>query len=146
MTWLLGVIGILAAWPSTPGGPERVVVVIGLGAALFSAFAIIMEKDEPLFLATWLGRPGLSGWVGRFLVLCMWMQPAALPAIFVLVIGSGSVDAVKTLLVVECSAVFFVGLGLVCSRMQNMSHLVYFFTAALSLGLFAFLLNGASFV
>lgn len=118
--WLVGLAALVATWTRDPIGPARAASIAVIGCWIVASVGVLLESDEPEFLASWLPSGGTPKWVGRAVVLGLWQQPAvwmgALAAVFrqglapgVLVLGVGEL----TVALAACAAV-------VCGRVGGL--------------------------
>ncbi|MEZ4319506.1 MAG: hypothetical protein R3F61_18465 [Myxococcota bacterium] len=73
--WLVGLASLVAAWTRDPSGPVRAASIAVVGCWVVASVGVLLEHDEPEFLASWLPPGGLPKWVGRAVVLVLWQQP-----------------------------------------------------------------------
>lgn len=143
LSWLVGLIGLVAGWSADPAASSRVVFVLIVGLAVNAAVSIQMTNDEPNELRAWLGNGGLTAFWARCIVLLLWFQAAIWPGAFAVglrtswegmgvVLGAGVVAAVS-----------FSVLANLCGRLAHARLVTYISTVTLGLGGVSALLFGS---
>lgn len=77
--WLVGLASVVAAWTRDPTGPGRAAAIAVLGCWVVASVGVLLERDEPEFLAAWLPPGGPARSAGRAFALVGWLQPAIWP-------------------------------------------------------------------
>jgi hypothetical protein len=117
--WLVGLAGLVAAWTVDPAGPSRALVVSGLGVWACAAVAVLLARDEPPFLAWWLGGAPRRRLAARAWVTWMWVQPCLWPAVLAVGFRHGWGDAARVLGIGELCALGAVALALGVGRLAR---------------------------
>lgn len=130
-SWAIGVGAAIVTWRSDPTAALHGAAVAAAGAWLCLAVGVLLDRDDPPFLQSWLGNGGASGGWARLVVLVGWGQALPwLPALAV-AIRHGMAAAISTWVFAQAAVVAASLLATVCGRMGRRGVFLYAPAAAI---------------
>lgn len=96
--WLVGIGAGLAAWSAAEAAPGTAAAVASAGVWLFAAVGVLMDRDDPDFLARWMPPEPGRRLAARALVLALWTQGCLWLAVLAALVRHGGEAALGVLL------------------------------------------------
>lgn len=139
--WLLAFGALVAGWSATGLGPARAAQVAVAAAWLCGAIGVLLDADEPEFLAAWLPDGGADRRLARLAVLLLWLQPPAWLGALSVLVRRGAADAAGVWVAGILSAAFAAVFAMACGRLGRRGLAVYAPVGAVGAGALAALVG-----
>lgn len=142
--WAVGGVGALAAWTADPQGVAAALAWTVIGIWSTASVGVLLERDEPAFLRTWLPAAPSPQRLARWVVLLAWLQPAVWVPSAAVLLRHGLVQATVFAAVALASCALAAAAAMTCSRWPERGLVAYGPVAALGAALTSFAAMGGA--
>ena len=140
--WLVGVVGLVAAWTASPDGPTRAALVAVAGCLLVGSVGAALSEDEPEFLRRVLPDGGGARHLARAWVVVLWVQPCVWFGAVGVTVRRGLGEAAAVVGIGVAATCVAAALAVLSTVRPSHSRVIYAPTAALVGGAMAAWISG----